>query len=309
MLSKRTMMIGFLAFTLLHASGSYVRAGDLMVGAKVWYTQWDSAVVRMADSAFKQWVAGYAEDHSATSYTADSEIDKGKGVLLGPVFSYTPDDSSWTLSLAGMFSIDYEQDLTEESTIVIPPNTFDLKMDSTAKLERWEIDAVISRAISNHFKVFIGYKFQRYYLDLDQDVKQYINGVPLSPFNRVFEFQNIVHMPTVGIGAVVPFSDKLSAGVNLGVGYMIPTLNFSTSETLNTTEDSGNINAENSWCHYGDINLSYMVFKGFILQLGYKYQVFTLKTSGSFEVSGQTVDFGEERDIFHGVTLAGIVIF
>ncbi|MBW2298278.1 MAG: hypothetical protein JRF32_11800, partial [Deltaproteobacteria bacterium] len=142
--------------------------------------------------------------------------------------------------------------------------------------------------------VFLGCKYQLANMDLD------ITFDTLGPFKVAHnEIEQAVFMPTIGTGFSFPLWSKTAAGLQLGLLYVIPDMKFK--------NDTGthNIWTEPSFGFNGEITFSYLPFNSFVMQLGYRYQAFSL-TAGFLDNPDPET---KSQDITHGPTLTLVYLF
>ena len=286
-MKKACMVIGILTFVLAFSLGSS-EAGTFTVGAKSWYAYWDSAVL---DWFEKDIGAGF----KATGVTLQSDVDRGKGYLAGPVFGYQTDDGTWGVSLAAMAFSHFSQDWHGTA------GTMDLNtnIDTT----RRDFDLAVTYSLARHkdtfsfleyCRIFLGYKYQTVDYDLGL---QYNTTMGIRNYN--YKLDAKVHMPTVGFGIAYPVFDKLVVGLQGGVGLALIDLVM--------TDPDGNdfdIDPKYSFSFNTEANLNFLPIKNLIVQLGFRYQEWYLKAR-----SPQRWETTESKDVTFGPTLAVVYTF
>lgn len=281
-------------------------AGTLMIGVKGWYAFWDSAIGEQFSGMADEEIVEYLKDPAggnSDDARLSSDIELGRGILVGPLLSYQTDDKLWSVSFALMHfgSFSQEADVTA--------STFDgatwENLDAKYKLElnRREYDFAVTRSLTENFKVFVGYKHQI--------TEQKFKGE--DPWGNEFDIYEVdvtLKIPTAGIGYVHPLTDKLFFGAQLGLLYVMPTVEF----TDKFSDDAGNYSIDgdpvdgeefekdfdSTLGFNGELAISYLVGESLIVQAGYRYQQMRFKKGGD-------IDF-DEWDTFHGVTLTAVYL-
>lgn len=199
---KRFAVIFFL-FCMVITTRSY--GMDFLLGAKAGYFVWEPY--------FKEMKGGGIND-----------VDKGSGVLYGPVISvlFTPD---LTLSVAGLFG--------KQTTHWFSPNTATTWEDQPGKvvdvsgtyfvdINRIDIDSALSYRVSDSFKLFAGYKFQRNDVMMKYTERRYpIAGTTEHVLNE--SEGNMItpaHGPALGVGYSRPLGSSFFASANVSIVYM-----------------------------------------------------------------------------------------
>ncbi len=277
---KKFLVSSFILVLYLTLWPTISNAGTFMVGAKGWYASWDSAILDW----FEQDIAiGFRENR--LTLTADS--DPGEGYLAGPLFGYQTSDGKWSFSFAPMVFSSFSQDWHGTAGSMV--------LTSDVDLERKDFDLAASYTLTKYLKVFFGYKFQ----DMDLDFTLSYDTL-VGPQTFRYKVESMVHIPTVGVGGVYPLSEKFVTGLQLGVLYAIPELNL-------IKIDTGEVEDIEPWPSLGfngEATATYQLFESFIVQLGYRYQVFTLEARGPGRVEKT-----KSYDITHGAILSAVYVF
>jgi len=231
-------------------------AGTLLLGGKLWVAQWDPFVAQI-------WEWMYEDSGSGTV-----DIEKGRGFLIGPMIGYQG-DSPFSFSAALMYGpFKQKTDITDMGDTS--------SVDS--ELTRSDLDLAVSYALSDTFKLFAGYKFQKYSVTMETEW-------------GTIEIDGTVHMPGGGASLAFPLSDTLLLGLQTGGFYVIPSF-----------EESGyrEYDMKNTFGFNAEANISYLLSPEWILQGGYRFQRFN-------------VEFGESEgidetftDTFHGLTIGAV---
>ena len=245
-------------------------AGTFIAGAKSWFAFWESGMVNQYEELMK-------ESLPLESFKKDT----GKGFLAGPLLGYQSDDGKWSYGFAAMAISYFTQKM--EAT----PDTGDpIKYDTS--LRRMDFDLAVNYRINPYVKAIAGYKHQYYRLK-----------VVMEEFSTITEtYTAHVSIPTAGIGLSYPLSNTLVGGLQLGVLYVIPSV-----EMESDTRGSMKLDAENSFGFNGEAAISYILTQSVILELGYRVQVYEYTANISNEFSGDT------RDLTHGVVVSAYYLF
>jgi hypothetical protein len=263
-------------------------AGTFMVGGKYWYAEWDSAVL---DWFEKDIGAGFKE----MGMTLKSDIDRGTGYLAGLLLGYQTDDREWAFSFAAMGFSHFSQDWTG--------NAGAMTLATDVDTDRKDFDFAVSYSLSKYqdklplFKysrIFAGYKYQVVDYDL---ILSYSTLMGQRRFD--YELEADVHMPTVGIGFVYPVSDKWVFGLQAGVGLALIELEMKDSdgETFDISPDA-------SITYNGELALTFLPMKDWIVQLGFRAQAWYLKAR-----SPKRWEETESEDITWGPTISAVYVF
>lgn len=191
-----------------------VMAVDFMIGAKAGYYLWEPFLKEVGGSGF-------------------SDIDKGKGMLYGPVASviFTQDMSLSVAALTGEQS-------THWSCHYAPYEDYYILGTYYFESRRTDVDAALSYRIIENLKIFAGYKYQYIkstvnYTELRTDADRTINEI---------NYQNVEtempsHGPALGLGYSYPFAEKFFLAVNLSGLYMFSEfkMKFGIWENYNNT--------------------------------------------------------------------------
>lgn len=309
---KKTIVISIIClfFTVPVTSN----AGTLMLGAKSWYTWWDSAA-----SDFGAREAGNVLDTLLTELELDSsgvrsDPQDGEGILCGPMLSYQTDDGLWSFSLGFMLFGSFSQDT--DAFVSVEGLDYSWKYDH--ELDRKEIDFVVSRKIREKFKVFLGFKYQelKYVqevegvgLSWDFDVESEEDTLQLEIDREgnfdLFEADATILMPTAGIGYVHPLSDKMAIGLQGGLLLVTGKIGFGLFEDiLEGWEDLDTTVGFN-----GELSLTYMINRNLIVQAGYRYQTIKLKADfGDVPLLGNSIEL-DDIDTVHGLTVSAVYAF
>jgi len=274
---------------LVLAISTRSHAGTLMVGAKGWYTWWDSALgdfaAMAADLSLEEFIV---EEGWGSIVDLKSDPKQGSGFLAGPLLSYQTADGNWSTSLAwmgiGVFSQDADISAFVDGTFHVA--TYDLD------LNRSEFDLAISRKITERFKVFIGCKYQtmKYTYQITYE------GLTFD----VYKSEATMTIPTLGGGYVHPFSDTMGIGIQGGLLLVNGTIGY--NEKL-WPDYGGYENFDFTVGFNGELTFSYMIKQKVILQAGYRYQ--TMKLKAGFD-SGIKLN---DTDTFHGLNISAVYLF
>ncbi len=266
-------------------------AGTFMIGAKSWFAVWDSAIdqelIDLASPVIEQ---NIINETSATSADIETDVNQGYGFIAGPLLGYQSDDGLWSFSGAIMIVNSFTQET--DGKLYTNEGTYNGKFE--LELDRSEIDIALTRTIGTNFKVFAGYKYLSLENKFSGDVKHYDYG------GDVYKIDITIQIPTIGVGYVYPFSDKMIFGLQLGLLYAMADVEY--TDYLDDG-NSGDVDMKNTLGYTGEVNLSYLVTDNLLLQGGYRYQAIRFKTDDPSE----DADINE-WDRFHGVTISAVYI-
>lgn len=221
-------------------------AGTVMIGAKAWYLEWDSAF----DKAFADMLVNYINATEPTqNWTATYK--PGRGFLAGPMIGYQTDDRQWAFSGAFMFINSFKT-----NTVWNESNVYGGDVKTKTEMDRKDVDLSVSYMLTDFMKVFVGYK--------------YIKATYTSKFDDGSEFYKIEmtsSMPTAGVSFATSLTESLVAGVQFGAMYVKPEYKW----------DGETIKADNSYGVTVEPNLTYVLSENFMLQMGVRYQIYSVK--------------------------------
>jgi hypothetical protein len=237
-------------------------AGTFMIGAKGWYAEWDSA--------FDKAVADLLAESGYTS-----TVKPGKGFLAGPVIAYQ--NGNWSFSGAFMLLSSFDNKTEFEN----------LSASSETKMTRRDIDLALSYSLTDYFKVFAGYKYitSKYNVDFS-------NG------NDFYDAKMISHIPTAGLAFAYQIINKLTAGIQFGLLYVISDYKLTPSGS-----EEEKVDVDNGYGINIEPNLSYFLLDCVMLQFGVRYQIYNVKFT---DLEGWS---GSKNDKFLGVTLGAMYVF
>ena len=255
------------------------KGGTYFLGAKGWYTTWDSGIL---DWLEKDIAVSFRENR----LDFKAHKDPGTGYLAGPLLGYQSDDGKWSLSLAPMVFSSFEQDREGSA------ETMELRGD--VGLKRYEIDLALNYTLSKYSKIYVGYKYQDMDLDFILEFE-----TTMGKQTEKFSVDSQAHIPTVGLGTVYPLHERIVIGGQAGLLYAIMNMKL---------EDSKG-DTENIWPHPGpgfntEASITWMPWKKLIFQAGYRYQVFTIEARGPGKE-----DITKSYDITHGSTVSLVLTF
>jgi len=277
---------------LMSVSVTAARAGTWMLGLKGWYTSWDSSLLGWAEKDIEALFA-------INGVQVDVEKDPGTGYLAGPVLGFQSDDGEWSVSFAAMVFSQFSQSVDMEAAGMG-------EIETDGDLDRKDFDIAVTYALFKYgdsfslFKyqnLFFGFKYQIANFDLDVFYDPGSSTQSDKAFSHKIEQK--VLMPTIGTGFSYPLWDKTAAGLQLGLLYVIP--------DLTKKDDTGttHIWTQPSFGFNGEITFSYLPFNNFVMQLGYRYQEWSLTASLSDDNDTET----SSPDITHGLTLTLVYLF
>jgi hypothetical protein len=275
---KLTAVLGLFFCLGMAVNPSGAWGGTYFTGVKAWYASWDSAIL------------DWFEEDLANSFmenrlplTADS--DPGDGYLAGPLFGYLTDDGKWSFSFAPMVISDFSQDWHGTAG--------PMRLNTEVELTRHDFDFAASMKLSDHYKIFFGYKYQD--MKMDFDLSYDIMG---DAQNFSYRIESQIHIPTVGVSGVYQLGSSFVVGGQAGLLYTFPTMEITSDDT--TTD----IRPWNSFGFNLEASLTYRPVTDFLFQAGYRYQLFEFEAMapGSYEETSS-------YDITHGVTLTGVYLF
>ena len=250
-------------------------AGTFIVGAKGWYTIWDSGILDWLEKDI-----GLSFQQNRVQFRADR--DPGNGFLAGPLLGYLTDDGKWSVSVVPMVFSNFSQDWNGTASA--------MTLQGDAELTRRDYDLAVTYKLSDHFKAFAGYKFQ------DMDLKFIlVTTTILGSQTDTFDVEATAHIPSFGFGVALPLArERVVVGGQAGV--LLPMMDLKVTDQNGVTED---ILPHPGLGFNAEATLTWQPVERMILQLGYRYQVFEFEARGPGRTETIT-----SRDITHGPTLS-----
>jgi long-subunit fatty acid transport protein len=280
-MNQKTILL--VIFILLFCfSPATVAAGNFIVGVKGWYASWDSSILDW----FEQDIAQDFMDRRL-SLTADS--DPGTGYLAGPLLGYQTDDGKWSFSFAPMVFSSFTQDWNGAAG--------SMDLNSNVDLSRQDYDLSATYTLSKYLRVYAGWKIQIMEMDFNLSYE-----TPARPQAFAYKVESTVHMPTAGIGLTYPVHEKVVLGLQLGVLYAVPELEITDQDNI-----TRNLYPQPSFGYNSEANISFQPLERLVLQLGYRYQIFSLETVNI--VDSDALEKWDSYDITHGCTMSVVYVF
>lgn len=280
-------------------------AMDFIVGAKSGYFIWEPF--------FNEFEGGGMAD-----------VDQGSGILYGPVISIiiTPEI---TFSLAGLFG--------KQSTHWYSPNTattwedqpgtvVDVSGNYTADFERIDIDNALSYRLSDSFKIFAGYKYQRNVMTMRYvERRSEITGSGEQGVSEAkIEVILPAHGPALGVGYSLPLGSYFFTSTNLSFVYMWGKFELKDSESRFYNASGGDLDYDNSTIetskggsydsHQTGLNFepsvgAMVADTGVVFNLSARIQYLKIKVVDEWEAAPD----GWMTDLFYGVYVSVLYAF
>lgn len=293
MLKRNVPVIIIVIFLLALAPGP-LKAGTIMLGAKAWFAVWGSEFGNtLAEIGDRELASEYSYFYYGTydDAIASSKAETAKGILAGPLVSYQTDDRLWTISLAFMWFSSFSQDM--KGNLYDIPDDENYPYEWDLELTRKEIDFAVARSLTENWRVYVGYKQQ------SLENKFTLNEPSSDPF-KFFDIKTDINIPTVGMIYSTPLSESIALGIQLGVLYVMPDLEYKDY----FFDESGSLDMKNTLGFNGEVMLTWLVSESVALQGGYRYQYMKLEFDDPLEEVGFEID--PIRDTFHGVTVTAV---
>ena len=204
---KRISVIVLSIFVLSSFCLPSSSAMDYIAGVKGGYFAWDPFIKRIGVPQFEQ-------------------IDTGTGVLYGPIFSilFNQDISFSVTGLFGTQSTSWtSENFLQDSTNEPTTGTYTLDMD------RIDVDSALSYRLSDNFKIFIGYKYQK--SDMIMESVSYRRGpLDITARHEYIDISMPSNGPALGFGFSTPVGDRFFLAANLSALYMWGDFDFNTHQ-------------------------------------------------------------------------------
>ena len=276
---KKWMIAAACFFLLIAVSTPDAAAGTWFAGFKYWDAEWDSGIL---DWFEKDLATSFLQSRGQFS----AHRNPGEGYLAGPLLGYQTDNGKWSFSAAPMVVSSFTQTWSGDSGAMV--------LNGDVDLERTDIDLAANYNLTERYKLFAGLKYQ----DMDMDfVLSYNPGG--TTLVDTYKVASTAYIPTIGAAGVYPMGSKVVASAQGGLLYAFTDLTI--------TNPSGQ--TDDIWPHPGlgfnlEGSLTYQPLGDLLLQLGYRYQMFTIKARGP----GRD-DIVKSYDITHGLTLTAVYVF
>jgi hypothetical protein len=187
---------------LLLVSAAPCFAVDFIVGAKAGYFVWEPYIKEIPASGF-------------------NEIDKGTGILYGPVLSilFTPDITLSAAALTGTQSTYWS---ARRSTFTGEGGSVQyLDADYSVESKRTDVDSALSYRIIENLKIFLGYKYQHIVTLMSYTEARADSSGALDELNLMHnKIETPSHGPALGIGSSFAFGSGYFIAANLSALYM-----------------------------------------------------------------------------------------
>jgi hypothetical protein len=286
-------ILAFVAILLITGSAPCL-AIDFIVGAKAGYFVWEPYLKEIDASGF-------------------SEIDRGTGMLYGPVFSalFTQDIS---LSLAALTG--------KQSTYWSPDNDAfgDSYLTGTYFFEskRTDIDAALSYRIMENLKIFAGYKYQSIksrisYTELRTNDQRVLSDINIQDIKA----NTPSYGPALGLGYSLILGKGFFLAANLSALYMMGYFEFeanycysyhsNSSFVFNneSNQDKIKLDTRQTGLNF-EPSIGYSAGEsGLMFTLGFRYQWLRTRILDSME--GQSID--NTNDYLYGVFVSVLYTF
>ncbi len=275
---------------------------DFIVGAKAGYFAWEPYIKEIDASGF-------------------NEIDKGTGVLYGPVLSvlFTPDITLSAAALTGTQSTYWN---ARHSNFVANEGSVQhLDADYSVESKRTDIDSALSYRIIEYLKVFAGYKYQHIVTSMsytevrtnppDADGHEHISEVCLTD-NKI---ETPSQGPALGIGASYAFGSGYFAAANLSALYMRGYFKIRKDKDLRYFSENDfirepeavpelKLDTEQMGLNF-EPSIGHSAESGLIFTLGFRYQ--WLRTEFVDKIGGESL--GKTNDYLYGVFISVLYSF
>ncbi len=314
---KRILFTLLAISTLLIISSINSFAGTLHIGARGFYTFWDSGIAKMnaqivenqIQKEMTQAEINIANFGGAGGLTVDDPTSSG--YVLGPVIGYTTTDKKWSFKGDFMFLGQYTTDIGANVAVtanlpIIGTTTQNLPISSELAIEHTEINLEARRKLTDLFSVFAGYRYPSYTSQIEADYSLSVVAATISS-DIDFKLNADMHMLFAGVGIEKSFNSVLSLKANLGAGLPVAgsveqdlkvSSNFFNEDI---SSDGGEIKM--ALLGFADIAIDFKVSKSVILQLGYQFRYLTVDIEKlDMYADGTANDSASETDIFQGIT-------
>lgn len=309
---KKVLFLNILVACIISVSAARSEAteqyGTFFIGAKAWGAMWNSGFLKASTKAIRYTAlealaAGLP--FGIIAYGSQHIDYPGMGVLGGPVLGYQTPGKKWSFSLSVMWFSYFQQSAYSRMIIVSTQPRFfypPIKLNNDIKSERNEVDFAISYSINEYLKIFLGYKFQRMIMETYMPsynpfkLLQLLNIVP-------DKIDDLLHNVSPGLGVSVPLGQYFAFGAQAGALLVIPNdIKKSYSRSTLASWVSWSRQPQLGYGLNGEASFSADIGKCFIVQLGYRIQVYWTNYS---------VQFHKYRgvDIFHGIVLSTVFYF
>ncbi len=202
-------------------------SGEWFLGVRTWQADWRPGVLESYQTVLEN---RRNTDYLAGQGSLQTPVSRSKsvpGLYSGPLITYITEDRKWSFSLVALRGDSGRADFVIYNTAqtLAGSSTFNLNTvsDYFGRPVRNDLDSTVSYAITDRFKVFVGYKAQEYEYNLkqsafgrmgltggSQDFSSFLWGTGnLTLFNNYSG-------GAAGIGYTQPISDSASIGLSVG---------------------------------------------------------------------------------------------
>jgi hypothetical protein len=246
------------------------------------------------------------------------EVDKGDGLLYGPVGSWMIiDELSLTLSLLTGKQTKYFSERNKYKTFGGSSSTYTGTYN--VEFKRTDIDTALSYSLMKGLKLIVGYKYQIIEMDYDATYVD-IDNNRVTYFWETMEFP--AHGPAIGVGYSYAFSDTYFAAVNFTIVYMWGKWKFvSFEEDQYTPDGSGNLQYNYSSMDPGSFKTTQYgmnfepvvgakVLDDMIVTLGFRFQWMRTDFVDGFAPGGNEMTPDKPlNDYIYGMFVSAIYMF
>jgi len=175
-------------------------AMDVMVGAKTGYFMWRP----------------YFKDIEASFF---QDIEIGSGALYGPALSLIFDEN---VSFSGVALFGSQQAHWNQDNYVDPDGPTYKNGTYFIESDRIDVDTAVSYRLSEGFKLFAGYKYQRVLsiIKYTETQSTSLDGDNLAAYKESDEITATQHGPALGVGYSLPFGGNMFFSTNVSAIYM-----------------------------------------------------------------------------------------
>jgi len=290
---KKVMILIPVILIFLFVSVSSSMAMHMNAGASVWYAWWDP----MWENAF----TGDSLEITKNYDLEKADFDMDAEPLFGPMISLSFSEL-YTLS----FSFMYGEYNAESFSHYVEESGTEFEEYSKIKSKKYEADLMLSRKISNFFKVYSGLKIQRYDYDEERNVYEALGNTKVNTV-KYREFGNGIGAG-LGIGYTQHLINNIYLLTNVSAIFMWNNLDRTTRENQDTLF-SPNIDYNIDFLTWGantTASIAYYIAPASVtLAIGGRYQHLRYKQLNQKDER----DLDGNTDNFYGVTFSALYGF
>lgn len=208
-------MINKLAIIIIILLFSCVYSFEILTGVKVGYLGWRPYLEEIGEKL---------------EYTGWQHLETGSGLMYGPNLSLIF-GKRFSLSASFLYGqLSSRYDVTYSAVFPGEPGSSEYDLIGMVRIWRGDLDIALSYNIIRYLRVFAGFKYQPTKLEVKYagiKTSNYNNTAIVLRESDIFELKNFA--PAMGIGFLLPLTEKSVYTVNISALYLRGTLKVKSS--------------------------------------------------------------------------------